>query len=124
MQDQFSLCECGCGTPVFGFHHGTPVRFVRGHRCRMPKYKHPVDERYYAKLLCGLTPDDCYDWLGSRHKFGYGHLITSDGKTLSAHRGRMGTGVRPDSERTMGAAQVRQPTLLKPASPVPRNNPR
>lgn len=33
-----------------------------------------INTRFWAKILCGLTPDACWEWLGATYGFGYGHF--------------------------------------------------
>lgn len=41
--------------------------------------------RFWAKVDKGITPDDCWIWIGAKHEDGYG-LVKISGKLRRAHR--------------------------------------
>lgn len=45
----------------------------------------PLEERFQLKYVTGLSPSDCWTWLGAKTKHGYG-VIRSSGELLYAHR--------------------------------------
>lgn len=47
-----------------------------------------INARFYSFILCGTTPDACWDWLGGKVSFGYGHFAygpRGDATHVSAH---------------------------------------
>ncbi len=93
MQDQrIQLCECGCGQPApratrtyagRGVFKGQPQRFIAGHYARLT-----LEERLWPKVD-KRGPDECWEWLASRDKDGYGQFSVRHGdgwKGCRAHR--------------------------------------
>lgn len=39
-----------------------------------PRMRRLMIDRLESKVICGLRPDDCYDWTAFRDAFGYGRL--------------------------------------------------
>lgn len=85
------LCECGCGKPttivarsdlVAGRIKGQPNRYLRGHN---PKGTLPtLEARFWQKVDRGRL-QDCWLWLGSIDKCGYGRFWVGD-RLDGAHR--------------------------------------
>jgi hypothetical protein len=47
-----------------------------------------INARFWTKILCGLTPDACWEWLGATRNFGYGHFAygpRGDASYVAAH---------------------------------------
>ena len=63
------LCECGCGEPV-SIVRGQPMRFVKGHNSRQ---RRRLNLRFWEKVD-RRGPDDCWEWMGTKNKLGYGIL--------------------------------------------------
>jgi len=79
------LCECGCGeltnlapqtVTAKGWVKGEPVRFIKGHQCRLS----PVE--YLEQDMGYETP--CWVWQRSIAPSGYG-CVRVTGKTRTAH---------------------------------------
>lgn len=45
-----------------------------------------LEERYWARVLCGISPNDCWGWNGATTPGGYGRLQLGGGKGITAHR--------------------------------------
>src|SRR5882724_4293896 len=95
------LCQCGCGLPApiaketsrrLGVMKGQPLRFVHGHRARLPQFR-PRGPRPGAlhrfwsqvKLVDGPMPTPCWIWTGATWPNGYGRVRLA-GRTEYAHR--------------------------------------
>lgn len=72
-------CECGCGNetnlapttrPSRGWVKGEPLRFILGHRARVP---HPIAELLWPRIDV-REPDECWLWTGHRGHYGYGRI--------------------------------------------------
>lgn len=82
------LCECGCGKPTKlepqsvaarGIVKGQPKRFLSGHNWRMSlRPRQPMDlaVRFWRHVK---KTDGCWEWIGKRHRCGYG-VIQIGGK--------------------------------------------
>lgn len=82
------LCECGCGQPTSiapannktrGWAKGQPIKYVHGHNRRRD-----VVARFWEKVNKD-APNGCWEWTGSRTRFGHGQLHVN-GKAVLAHR--------------------------------------
>jgi hypothetical protein len=82
------LCMCGCGQPApiakrrnmrRGIVAGQPLRFIPGHARR----RH-TEERFWEKVD-RRGPDDCWEWLASKSRKGYGNF-SANGCAGKAHR--------------------------------------
>jgi len=80
-------CQCGCGRKAplatktdrsTGRVKGQPMRFVRGHRKRIP-----IEDRFREKLT--IDPSGCWVWRAARVHNGYG-VFRVNGRTVYAHR--------------------------------------
>lgn len=49
-----------------------------------PVSRRPLEDRFWEKILCGITPDSCWSWIGSKTSYGYG-AINSGGKGRPIH---------------------------------------
>jgi hypothetical protein len=54
-------------------------------RAGPPKPRPTIEERFWAKVD-RRAPDECWEWLASRHHNGYGHLGSQTGPQFRVHR--------------------------------------
>jgi len=97
----FGYCHCGCGQRTNiakeanrrkGHIAGQPMRFVRGHRARLPQFR-PTGPRpgwlehfwEQAEPVEGPLATLCWRWTGAKYKNGYGKASVA-GRTRYAHR--------------------------------------
>lgn len=77
--------QCSGGTRL---RAGRDVRFC-SRKCANEHNSGRVNviDRFWEKVLCGLTPDACWSWLGSKTDFGYGALNSGghNGVPIRAH---------------------------------------
>lgn len=87
----YGYCHCGCGelAPIAqknhtksGYIKGEPTRFVKGHHKRMNRKS--AKERFWEKVN-KAGKDDCWEWIASRHDWGYGQFWTGEYRAF-AHR--------------------------------------
>jgi len=64
-------------TPAWSSPEACAAR-LRGERC-------PLEERLWEKVAIG-GPDECWPWLASVDRGGYGHLDDGTGRVCKAHR--------------------------------------
>jgi len=59
-----------------------------GHRGLPPDLPKDRVARFWGKVAtkCGQTPEDCWLWLGSLDRYGYGRFSLSSKKRIGAHK--------------------------------------
>lgn len=45
-----------------------------------------LEERFWAKVTRGTSPNECWQWKGTKTKAGYGTFTIGPGRTSTAHR--------------------------------------
>ena len=84
----YGYCHCGCGKLTElaprtnrnrGWVKGKPIHFVHGHN------RHRVNAARFWEKVNKDTPNGCWEWTGSRMRFGHGQ-IHIDGKSVLVHR--------------------------------------
>lgn len=93
MSNPTGFCECGCGerTPIAtytskqaGITRGEPLRFVRHHHASHFARLRFAD-RFWSKVD-RPSDSECWNWLGTMHRTGYGHFSVGAARMVSAHR--------------------------------------
>lgn len=83
-------CACGCGQKMPKYDkRGRPRQFIKPHaqilinKVRGPL---PIETRFWMKVRAGKTPEDCWEWIGSK-RHDYGQLSSVRGRSPhKAHR--------------------------------------
>lgn len=89
------FCECGCGGKTTiskwnnkqrGWVAGQPRRFISNHHSFGNQHHAiPIETRFWSKVKKGEQPEDCWEWIGTKDRKGYG-AIFYEGRHQRAHR--------------------------------------
>lgn len=73
-----------CSYKQLAMEHGISVNQIKGILKGVVKWKPTNEERFWSKVNKG-NPDECWEWLGTKDRYGYGRFHLN-GKMEKAHR--------------------------------------